>query len=169
MICVHLIFMQAIHDVNEYGPMSSCVFVLLTGSMYILHDKNYNIRLYNTHFKQICWLLPFLWASSPFVINTTFKYLDLEPEAHRQEFSPGTPVSSPPSSVNGSANKTAKINAISTPSNLMSELSLHTTWHITRHVACDKGSVYCTWFAHDCAWATLAYVLEMVHGAARRL
>ena len=42
-------------------------------------------------------------------------------------------------------------------------------WHATRHVACDKCSVCCTWFAHDCTWATWAYVLETVHSAVRRL
>ena len=59
-------------------------------------------------------------------------------EARRQGFSPGTPVSSPPSSVNGSANKNkAKINAIKTLTNLIAELSLRTMWHVTRKVACD--------------------------------
>ena len=54
-------------------------------------------------------------------------------EARRQGFSPGTPIFSPPSSVNGSANKIKLnlINAISTLSNLMAELSLRTTWHVT--------------------------------------
>ena len=42
----------------------------------------------------------------------------------------------------------------------LSELSLCTTWHITRHVACDMRSMRCTWFAHDCTRATWAYVLE---------
>ena len=53
-------------------------------------------------------------------------------EARREEFSPGTPVSSPPSSVNRSAktNK-AKINVISILSNLITKLSLRTTWHTT--------------------------------------
>ena len=71
-------------------------------------------------------------------------------EARCQGFSPGTLVSSPPSSVHGSA----KINVISALSNLIAELSLHTTWHITRHATHDKHSVCCTRFAHDCAWAT---------------
>ena len=39
----------------------------------------------------------------------------------------------------------------------------------TRHVACDKGSMCCTWFAHDCALATWACVLETVRGAAEGL
>ena len=66
-------------------------------------------------------------------------------EAHRQGFSPGTLVSSPPSSVNGSANKIKlKVKAIHTLSDLIAELSLRTTWHVTRHVACDKRSMCCT-------------------------
>ena len=66
-------------------------------------------------------------------------------EARRQGFSPGTPVSSSPSSVNGSANKIkAQINAISTLSNIIAELSLRTKWHVTRHVARDKRSMCCT-------------------------
>ena len=36
-------------------------------------------------------------------------------------------------------------------------------------LARDKRSMRCTWFAHDCAWATWAYVLETVRGAVRRL
>ena len=65
-------------------------------------------------------------------------------EAHRKGFSPNTPVSSPPSSFNGSANKVkAQINAISTLSNLVAELSLRTMWHVTRHVARDRRSVCC--------------------------
>ena len=76
----------------------------------------------------------------------------------------------PPSPLhrfNGSANKNkAQINLISTLSNLIAELSLRTTWHVTRHVARDKRSMCCTWFAHDCA---RAYVLETVRGAVRRL
>ena len=50
--------------------------------------------------------------------------------ARRQGFSPGTAVSSPPSSVNGfiQYNK-AKINGISTLANLIAELSLRTKWH----------------------------------------
>ena len=48
-------------------------------------------------------------------------------EACHQGFSLGTPVSSPSSLVNGSANKRKlKINAISTLSNLIAELSLRT-------------------------------------------
>ena len=53
-------------------------------------------------------------------------------EARGQEFSPGTPVSSPPSSVHCSASKTKlKINAIYILSNLIAELSLRITWHAT--------------------------------------
>ena len=56
-------------------------------------------------------------------------------EALRQGFSPGTPVSSPPLSVNVSANEIeAKINAISALSNLIGNLFLRTTWHVTRDV-----------------------------------
>ena len=36
-------------------------------------------------------------------------------------------------------------------------------------LARDKRSVCCTWFAHDCARATWAYVLETVRDAVRRL
>ena len=57
-------------------------------------------------------------------------------EARRQGFSPGTPVSPSPSSVNGSANKTK-----------LKELSLCTTWHATRPVARDERSMSCTFFA----------------------
>ena len=56
-----------------------------------------------------------------------------------------------------------------TLSNLIAELSLHTTWHVTRHVASDKCLMCCMWFAHDCIQATWAYVLETVRGAVRRL
>ena len=42
-------------------------------------------------------------------------------------------------------------------------------WHITRYVARDMRLMCCTWSAHDCAWATWAYVLETVHGAVKRL
>ena len=63
----------------------------------------------------------------------------------------------------------AQINAISTLSNLIAELSLRTKWHVTRHVAHDKHSMCCTWFAHDYACTTWAYVLETVRGAVRRL
>ena len=63
----------------------------------------------------------------------------------------------------------SKINAISTLSNLIAELSLHTMWHTTRHVARDKRSMFCTWFVRDYARATWAYVLETVHSAVRRL
>ena len=81
-------------------------------------------------------------------------------EARRQGFSPGTPVSSSPSSVSGSTNqqqpkkkkkkeeeeeeKGAKINAISTLSNLIAEPSLRTMWHVTRHVARNERSMCCT-------------------------
>ena len=66
-------------------------------------------------------------------------------EARHQGFFPGTPVPSPPLSVNGPANKLkAQINAISTLSNLISELSLRTVWHVTRHIARDKRSMCCT-------------------------
>ena len=51
-------------------------------------------------------------------------------EAHRQGFSPGTLVFSPPSSVNGFNPKNkAQIYAISTLPNLVAELSLRTKWH----------------------------------------
>ena len=36
-------------------------------------------------------------------------------------------------------------------------------------LARDKRSMCCTWFAHDCAWATWAYMLETVCSAVRRL
>ena len=53
-------------------------------------------------------------------------------EARRQGFSPGTPVSPLLRRFNGSANKNkAQINAISTLSNLIFELSLRTKWHVT--------------------------------------
>ena len=49
----------------------------------------------------------------------------LDHEARHRGFSLGTPVSSPPSSVNGSANKIElQINAISTLSILVAEQSL---------------------------------------------
>ena len=57
---------------------------------------------------------------------------------------------------------------IPTLSNWIAELSLRTTWHVT-HVARDKRSMCCMWFAHDCARATSAYVLETIRGAVRRL
>ena len=64
-------------------------------------------------------------------------------DTRRQGFSPGTPVSSPPSSFNGSANEIkAQINTISTLSNSIAELSLRTTWHVT-HVARDKRLTCC--------------------------
>ena len=48
-------------------------------------------------------------------------------EARRRGFSPGTPVSSPPSSANGfSQFNKAEINAVSTLSTLITELSLRT-------------------------------------------
>ena len=63
-------------------------------------------------------------------------------EARRQGYSLGIPVSQPPSSADGSANEgKAQINAISTLSNLIAELSLRTMWHVTRHVARDKRSM----------------------------
>ena len=52
-----------------------------------------------------------------------------------------------------------------TLSNLIAELSLRTTWHVTQHVACNKRSMCCMWFAHNRARATWAYVLETVRGA----
>ena len=39
----------------------------------------------------------------------------------------------------------------------------------TLHVARDKRWMCCTWFAHEGAQATWAYVLETVHSAVRRL
>ena len=65
--------------------------------------------------------------------------------------------------------KKAQINAISTLSNLIAELSFCTAWHITRHVAPDERSMCCTWFALACTRATWAYVLETVRCAVRRL
>ena len=54
-------------------------------------------------------------------------------EARRQGFSPGTPVSSSPSSVQWFSQKNkAKINDFN--SVLIAELSLRATWHATRHV-----------------------------------
>ena len=56
-------------------------------------------------------------------------------------FSPGTPVSTPPSLVNGSANKTkVKINQLCQPLSLIVELSLRTTWHVVG----DQLSMCCT-------------------------
>ena len=56
-------------------------------------------------------------------------------EARRQRFSLGTAVSSPPSSVQWfSQQNKAQINAISTLSNLIAELSLRTKWHVTWHL-----------------------------------
>ena len=53
-------------------------------------------------------------------------------EACHQGFSLGTPVSSIPSSLNGFSQKSkAKINAISTLSNMIAMLSLRTKWHTT--------------------------------------
>ena len=76
-------------------------------------------------------------------------------ETRRQEFPPRTPVSSPLSSVKCSANRIKlKINAISTLSNLIAQLSLLTTWHVRRHVAREKRSMSCTGFPHDCVRAT---------------
>ena len=63
----------------------------------------------------------------------------------------------------------ANIKAISTLSNLIAELSLRTKWHVIRHVARDKHSMYCTWFAHDSAQASWVYMLETVCGTVRRL
>ena len=61
-------------------------------------------------------------------------------EAHHWGFSLGTPVSSPSSSVYGSAKKTkATINAMYALSNLITELSLHTTWQVKCHVARDSA------------------------------
>ena len=44
------------------------------------------------------------------------------------------------------------------------------SYQVARYLtlARDKRSMCCTWFAHDCAKATWAYVLEMVRGAVRR-
>ena len=51
-------------------------------------------------------------------------------KTRRRGFSPGTAVFSPPSSVNGfSPSAKSKINAISTLSNLIAELSLRAKWH----------------------------------------
>ena len=64
-------------------------------------------------------------------------------EARRQGFSPGTPVFFPPSSGNGfSQEKKAKVNAISTLSNLVAELLFVPRG--TRHVARDKRPMCCT-------------------------
>ena len=71
---------------------------------------------------------------------------------------------------NGSTNKNkAQMNVISNLSNLIAQLSLRTMWHVTWHVARDKRSMCCTWFAHDCTRATWGYVLETVRGIVRRL
>ena len=45
------------------------------------------------------------------------------------------------------------------------------SYQVARYMtlACDKRSMCCTWFAHDCTRATWAYVLETVRGAVRRL
>ena len=51
------------------------------------------------------------------------------------------------------------------------------TWYLscpfmprgTQHVACDKRSMYCTWFAHDYAQTTRAYMLETARSTVRRL
>ena len=43
------------------------------------------------------------------------------------------------------------------------------SYHMAQHVTRDKRSICCTWFAHDCALATWAYVLETVRSAVRRL
>ena len=56
----------------------------------------------------------------------------------------------------------AKINAIYTLSNLIAELSLRTTWHVTQHVALNVLRMICTWLRSD-------HVLETVHSAMRRL
>ena len=71
---------------------------------------------------------PVLPCQTPGVIRVSV--LGLVLIASRQGFSPGTPVSSPPSSVNGfSQLNKAKTNTISTLSNLTAELSLRTKWH----------------------------------------
>ena len=62
----------------------------------------------------------------------------------------------------------AQLNEISTLSDIFAELSLRTTWHAT-HVARDKRSMCCTWFAHDCVQTTWEDVLEIVRGAVRKL
>ena len=43
-------------------------------------------------------------------------------------------------------------------------MSLHTTWHITWHDACDKPLMCFAWFAHNYTGAIWAYVLETVRG-----
>ena len=60
-------------------------------------------------------------------------------EACHQGVSPGAPVSSPPSLVNDFSQKlNARINATSTLSNLIDELSLnYQVAHDTLHVICD--------------------------------
>ena len=51
---------------------------------------------------------------------------------------------------------------------LIAELSLCTTWHVTRHAAHGECSMCCTWFAHNCARATWAHVLAPQWGDCRR-
>ena len=41
----------------------------------------------------------------------------------------------------------------------------HGIWHL----AYDKRSMYCTWFASNCTFATWVYMLETLRGAVRRL
>ena len=91
------------------------------------------------------------WSSSPWVFSGYSGFL---PSLHR---------------FNGSANKIkAQINAISTVKlNSWAVPSYQVARNMT--LACDKRSMYCTWFAHDCARAIWAYVLEIVCGAVRRL
>ena len=67
-----------------------------------------------------------------------------------------------------SIKKKAQINAISTLSNLIAELSLRTAWQVTWHVTRNKCLMCSMWFAHDCARATWVCALETVRGAVRR-
>ena len=87
----------------------------------------------------------FLWSAAPAGPAGGAPQMSLKPQLHIKHIIfwsslPGTPVSSPPSSVNGSAN-----NAISILSILIAELSLCTMWHVTRHAVRGKRSVWCTW------------------------
>ena len=65
-------------------------------------------------------------------------------EARRQGFSPGTPVSSPPSSANGSVNRIKLKYFLKTLSDLIAEMSLRTTRQATQYVARDNHSMCCT-------------------------